>query len=148
MSARTTSLSALVVGAALVVGLSACGSGGPAATPGPVTATAAGGGSSPGTTPQVCRDLAQTMSDVSQKGLQQVPDPARAEQTFRDGAATVRQKAENADGDVRRAANKVADEFEELGDALGALASRSTAPPRPDLNAISAAAQELQQACS
>lgn len=135
----------------LVVAVTGCASPAPA-TGGPVTAAVAAGGS-PGTNAQVCNDIRQTMTDVSQKGVQQLRDsptvdPAAVAQTYRDAATTIRQQAESGDGDVRRAANKVADEVDKLGDGLAGLADTHTAPRMPDLNGLTAAGRELQQACT
>jgi hypothetical protein len=146
-------MKAVAVGAvALVLGLSACGSGNPATPGGPATTAVLAGGST-GTDAQACSDIRQTITDVSRKGVDQLRDsptsnPTTMAQTYRDGAATIRRQAESSGGDVRQAANKVADEFEKLADGVAGLADGSKAPQMPDINALTAAGQELQQACT
>jgi predicted outer membrane protein len=129
MSARPASWFAWALAPLLVLGLAACGSG--------------------ADDTRACTEIRQVFTDLSQKGVQEVADPAAMEQTYRDAAATIRRKAENADGDVRAAATEVADEVEKLGHGIAALADNpSTVPQLPDVAALTAAGQALQQACS
>ncbi len=151
MSPRALALPALAAAAALVVGLSACGSGTTPTTGGPApTAVAASGGS---TNAQVCDTVRQKMSDMGNRSMQQLSDPAALNpaalgQAYRDGAAEIRQEARTADGEVRRAANKVADEFEKLADAFAALSNGSSAPQLGTIADPTALGRELQQACA
>ena len=152
MSRRRPALPALVAAAALVLGPSACGSGdtaaAPAPAPAPVPTTGAGGA----TNAQACAAIRQTVTALSQKAQQQQQqqqgtDVTAIVQTYRDGAATIRRDAENADADVRQAADKMAGQFEQLADGLAAVAQGRT----PQLGGIgdpAAAGQELRQACS
>ena len=98
---------------------------------------------------RVCDEVRRVLTDVSKTGLDQISDPAAVQRTYRDGAATIRQEAQGAGGDVKAAADDVAGELEQLGDGLGALAgSPSAIPQLPDLDGLTTAGRHLQQACT
>ena len=127
-SSRWASLTALAAGAVLLAGLSACGSADNA---------------------KACADIRQVTTELTQKGMQQFDDPAALQQTYRSSAATIRQRADDADGDVQAAAGKLADAVDKLGDDVGrAAASTSTVPQLPDTGALIQAGTQLQQACT
>lgn len=128
MSSRLATLPVLAVSAILVSGLSACGSGDNA---------------------KACTDMRQTITELTQKGMQQVDDPAALQQTYRSSAASIRQQADGADGDVQAAGRKVADAVEKIGDDVAAASrSTSTIAQLPDTNPLITAGTELQQACT
>ena len=98
---------------------------------------------------RVCDDVRRVLTDVSKTGLEQISDPVAVQRTYRDGAATIRQGAQGAGGDVKAAAEDVAGELEQLGDGIGALAgSPSVTPQPPDIDDLITAGRRLQQACT
>ncbi|MBA9002389.1 MULTISPECIES: hypothetical protein [Thermomonospora] len=93
-----------------------------------------------------CANMLRELQAIPSKVSQNLTNPTAAAQVYDDAAGTLRSEGQKAGGDVQTAAEKVANDLEDLGQTLRDAGNGN--PSIPDTSKITSSGAELERACN